>query len=231
MAPARSALVPTAIVVALAVGCAQSPPPAMLAAASQGLQTIVLPAPRENGDVSLEQAIADRRSNRDFRSDPLPLWILGQLLWVAEGVTGVQGQRAAPSAGALYPLEIYVVEQSRVLHYLPSGHRVESRSAIDLRAELVRDARGQTFVGEAPAVVVIGAVADRTRAKYGSIGGDFVNREAGHAAQNVLLEATALGLSAVPVGGIEPEAVARTLALPPDVEVLYLIPLGYPAPP
>ena len=134
MAPARSALALTAIVVALAVGCAQSPPPAMLAAASQGLQTIVLPAPRENGDVSLEQAIADRRSNRDFRSDPLPLWILGQLPWVAQGVTGVQGQRAAPSAGTLYPLEIYVVEQSRVLHYLPSGLRVESRSAIDLRA-------------------------------------------------------------------------------------------------
>jgi SagB-type dehydrogenase family enzyme len=226
MARRRSALALAAVVVALTAGCAQSAPPAMLAAASQGVQTIELPAPREKSDVSLEQAIADRRSNRDFRPDPLPLWLLGQLLWAGQGVTGAQGQRAAPSAGALYPLEIYVVEQSRVLHYLPQGHRVEARSAVDLRPELVRDALGQTFVGTAAAVLVIGAVSERTRVKYGAIGDDFVNREAGHAAQNVLLEATALGLSAVPVGGIEPEAVARTLALPPDVEVLYLIPLG-----
>ena len=170
-----------------------------------------------------------RRSGREFRSDLLPLWLLGQLLWAAQGITGPGGKRAAPSAGALYPLELYVVEPAAILHYLPAGHRVERRSDVDRRPELEAAAFGQDFVGSAPVVVVIVAVVERTRRRYGAVAADLVNREAGHAAQNLLLEATAHGLAAVPVGGLDPRAVEVALALPPGHEAVYMIPVGYPA--
>jgi SagB-type dehydrogenase family enzyme len=172
------------------------------------------------------QAFARRRSQRDFRPDPLPLATLSQLLWAGQGVTSPDGKRAAPSAGALYPLELYVVTSAQVMHYLPDGHRAETRAVPDLRAGLEAAAFGQPSVGAAPAVIVVAAVPGRTRRKYGTRAEAFVDREAGHATQNILLQAAARGLAAVPVGSLDPSRAAATLALPPGQIVLYFIPVG-----
>jgi SagB-type dehydrogenase family enzyme len=221
-------IVVTALLVA---GCVRAAPPAMLSGRSGVTEVIALPSPRNSSDMSLEEAIARRRSARDFRADVPSLSVIGQLLWSAQGVTGAGGKRAAPSAGALYPLEIYVIEPASVLHYLPDGHRVERRSDVDRRPMLQEAAFGQDSVGSAPAILVIAAVFERTERKYGAVARDLVNREAGHAAENILLQAVALGLVAVPVGGLDPRAAERALTLPPGQEVLYLIPVGYPSEP
>lgn len=214
---------------ALAVGCAASAPTAMLRAPVTTVRVVALPAPDTHGTVPLEQAIHDRRSQRTFLSQPLPLAVIGQLLWAGQGVTDAQGRRAAPSAGGLYPLELYVVTVGGLLHYLPEGHRALVSEGPDLRRDLQSAALDQPAVGDAPAVIVIASVTGRTAAKYGHQATDFVNREAGHAAQNMLLEATALELSAVPIGGFNPSRAGLVLGLPADEDVLYLLPVGYPS--
>lgn len=189
---------------------------------------VPLPSPDTTGTVFLEIAIGKRRSLRAFRPDPLPIVTISQLLWAGQGITSPDGKRAAPSAGALYPLELYAVTPGRVIHYLPDGHRAETRAVPDLRPGLQAAAVGQSSVGAAPVVIVVAAVPSRTSARYGAAQGEeFVQIEVGHAAQNILLQAAALGLAAVPVGSLNPSGAAATLALPPDETVLYLIPVGY----
>lgn len=220
-------LVAVALAAALVAGCVRAAPEELLSDKAAFSEVVPLPAPRTSGEMSLEQAIARRRSGRAFRPGPLPLWVVGQLLWAGQGVTDTGGKRAAPSAGALYPLDLYVVEPAAVLHYLPEGHRVERRADIDRRPELQHAAFSQSFVADAPVIIIITASPERTRRKYGAVADDLVNREAGHAAENILLEATALGLAAVPVGGFDPRSVERALALPPGRDALYLIPVGF----
>jgi SagB-type dehydrogenase family enzyme len=192
--------------------------------------TIELPTPLTRGDVSLEQTLAERRSTRGFTNEPLTLEEISQLLWAAQGITVEWGGRTAPSAGALYPLEVYVVTPDGVYHYLPEGHRAELLSTADLRKPLTDAALGQTAVSDAPAVVVIAAVFARTEAKYGERAERYVHLEAGHVAQNVLLQAVAMGLAGVPIGAFSDSAVQRVLDLPTDHEPLYLIPVGHPMP-
>lgn len=190
---------------------------------------IVLPAPRTTSDVSLEEALASRRSVREFESTALTLEEISQLLWAAQGITSESGGRTAPSAGALYPLEVYVATADGVYHYLPEGHRAEILSRADLRAALAHAARDQAFVAEAPAVFVITAVFARTAVRYGERAERYVHLEAGHVAQNVLLEATALGLAGVPVGAFSDAGIQQTLGLPSDHAPLYLLPIGHSA--
>ena len=175
---------------------------------------IALPKPSVTGTVSLEEAIERRRSQRTFRPDPLPVGTIGQLLWAGQGVTSPDGKRAAPSAGALYPLELYAVTAAEVMHYLPHGHRAETRATPDLRPELKAAALGQPPVGAAPVVIVVAAEPDRLRERYGAKTDAFTDLEAGHAAQNMLLQAVVRGLAAVPVGSLDGSRAARTLALP-----------------
>ncbi len=189
---------------------------------------IQLPAPRLNSGTSLEQALAHRQSVRQFATRPLTLTQIGQLLWAAQGVTRDGRGRTAPSAGALYPLEVYVAVPGRVLHYLPAGHRAEVWSDTDLRARL-GSAAGQASVTDAPVVFVVTAVPARTAVKYGGRAGRYVDLEAGHAAENLLLQAVALGLGAVPVGAFDDRGVARALRLPTGESPRYLIPVGVPA--
>ncbi len=224
----RDLLAGLAAFAVLASGCASQAPGWVQTAKARYTKQIALPAPATDGPMSLEQAIARRRSERAFSRTPLPLADLGQLLWAGQGITSPDGKRAAPSAGALYPLELYVVTRTEVMHYLPQGHRAEIRAQPDLRPELEAAAYGQSAVGAAPDIVVVAAVPDRTRRKYGSQADAFVNREAGHAAENILLEATARGLAAVPIGGLDATRAALALALPPGQTVLYLIPVGFP---
>lgn len=193
-------------------------------------RAVELPAPRTDGPMSLERALAARRSVRDFTDERLTLEELAQLLWAAQGITADWGGRTAPSAGALYPLEVYAVTPGGLYHYLPDGHRADVLRADDLRRPLAAAALGQSAVAEAPAVLVIAAVFRRTEVKYGERAERYVHLEAGHAAQNVLLQAVALGLGGVPIGAFSDREVQRVLGLPADHEPLYLIPVGHPAP-
>ncbi len=213
----------------LAGGCASQAPAWVRTSRARYSRTIRLPPPATTSTIALEQAIEQRRSKRSFRPDPLPLASISQLLWAGQGITSPDGKRAAPSAGALYPLELYVVTPTEVMHYLPHGHQAEIRAVPDLRPQLQAAAFGQPHVGSAPTVIVVAAVPGRTSRKYGARGEVFVEREAGHAAQNILLQATARGLAAVPVGSLNPSQAAATLALPPGQAVLYFIPVGRPA--
>jgi SagB-type dehydrogenase family enzyme len=188
-----------------------------------------LPTPRLDGPMSLEDALATRRSVRAFADAPVARTQLGQLLWSAQGVTSAEGRRTAPSAGALYPLEVYVADASGLYRYVPASHALERLGDADLR-DWLGEAAGQEAVGAAPTVVVITAVEARTAIRYGDRAARYVALEAGHAAQNLLLEATALGLGAVPIGSFDDRAVADVLRLPDGEAALYLIPVGESAP-
>lgn len=206
-----------------------TPPDAGSPAGPGPVEIVDLPAPRSQSAVSLEETLLDRRSVRAFTDQGLTLVELSQLLWATQGITADWGGRTAPSAGALYPLEVYLVTPDALYHYLPEGHRAEVLSDEDLRIELTRAALDEPAVYGAPAVFVITAVYARTAAKYGERGERYVHLEAGHAAQNLLLQAGALGLAGVPIGAFSDGDVARVLDLPPDRVPLYLIPIGHSA--
>jgi SagB-type dehydrogenase family enzyme len=179
------------------------------------------------GSTSLEEALARRRSVRAFSSEPLSDGEIGQLLWAAQGITAEGGRRTAPSAGALYPLELYALTSDGLWHYLPEDHALTRLADEDLRAGLQAAALDQDAVGAAPLVVVITGVFERTAAKYGPERAPrYVLLEAGHAAHGLLLQAVALDLGAVPIGAFVDSEVARVLGLPADEAPLYLLPVG-----
>jgi len=195
-------------------------------------ETIKLPEPVFDSGVSLEQSLRERRSVRDYSGQPLTLGELSQLLWAAQGITSPAGARTAPSAGALYPLEVYVVVgdvrelSPGVYHYIPEGHELSQTLDGDRRDDLAHAALGQDWVAEAAAVFLLAAVYERTTDKYGDRGIRYVHLEAGHAAQNLCLEAVALGLGAVTVGAFDDGQVASIVGLPEDEKPLYIIPAG-----
>lgn len=197
-------------------------------------QGIELPQPAVDGDVSLETAISKRRSVRDFSRQALPLADVAQLLWAAQGVTSGDGGRAAPSAGALYPLELYLVAgkvdslPAGLYRYEPRGHRLQHVADGDLRKALAKAALDQAWIRSAPAVLVIAGVYERSAKKYGQRARRYTHIETGHAAQNVYLQAEALGLGTVIVGAFEEAAVRQVLGLPADHAPLALLPVGYP---
>jgi len=189
---------------------------------------IALPAPRLDSDVSLEETLQQRRSVRAYSKEPLTLEEIGQLFWAAQGITYASGLRTAPSAGALYPLELYAATDDGLYHYVPQGHRAQLRRVAGWRAALCRAALSQSAVCQAPAIFVVTAVYARTAGKYGERAERYVALEAGHAAQNLLLQAVALDLAAVPVGAFYDEQVQAALGLPADHQPLYLLPVGHP---
>lgn len=190
-------------------------------------KAIDLPKPARTG-VRLEEALEKRRSVRQFAAKPLSVSELSQLLWAGQGRTREWGGRTAPSAGALYPLELYVAVKEGVFHYEPAGHRLVALAAGDFRGALAAAALGQGCVGTAPAVFVIAAVYERTAVKYRDRAQRYVHIEAGHAGQNIMLEAVALGLGSVPVGAFHDDQVRQVLKLPADQVPLLLIPVGHP---
>ena len=206
--------------------CSQKPAPdpsPVEAAAATPLPTPVLV-----GQISLEETLARRRSVREFDDQPLTMAELGQLLWAAQGITNQRGYRTAPSAGALYPLEVYVATQEGVFHYDPDSHHLIVRSRADARAGLFEAALRQEPIRQAPAVFVVTAVYERTTKRYGEDRGPrYVHLETGHAAQNLVLEAVALELGAVTIGAFHDEEVQKALDIPLDHEPLYLIPVGH----
>lgn len=192
-------------------------------------EKVTLPPPAQRGRMSVEEALARRRSVREFSAKPLSYQQLGQLCWAAQGITQRDGRRTAPSAGALYPLELYVVTASGFFHYEPAQHELRVLDRRDLQRDMHRAALSQDSVREAAAVFVITGNYARTAGKYGSARSPrYVHLEAGHAAENLLLEAVALGLGAVPVGAFDDAQVQKVLSLPGAEEPLYLIPVGHP---
>jgi len=189
-----------------------------------------LPEPTLKGTVTVEETLAQRRSIRSFTSEPLNMREIGQLVWAAQGITRpAGGLRTAPSAGALYPIELYVVTADGLYHYVPAGHKLRLLNEDDLRDDLARAALGQSSVRNAAADFVVTAVYDRTTRKYSDRGHTYVHIEVGHVGQNIHLQAVALGLGSVPIGAFTAERVKSELSLPADHEPLYIIPVGHPA--
>ncbi len=197
-------------------------------------QEIVLPDPSAGGDVSVESAIGQRRSIRRFSNQPLSLEDVAKLLWAAQGITSRDGFRTAPSAGALYPLELYVVVgevdslAAGVYRYRPEGHRLRHVADGDFRKPLAAAALNQGWVRRAPAVLMITGVYERSAEKYGQRARRYTNIEVGHAAQNVYLQAVALGLGTVIVGAFHETEVQELLGLPTEHVPLALMPVGHP---
>jgi len=197
---------------------------------------IKLPEPRYKGDVSLEEALLKRRSIRDYTGEPLTLQEVSQLLWAAQGITDPRGFRTAPSAGALYPLEVYVVVgdvenlAKGVYRYNPHDHALAKIVDGDKRTDLAKAAVGQRCVEEAAIDIVITGVYERTTKKYGERGIRYVHIEVGHAAQNVCLQATVMGLGAVTVGAFYDDQVGEILNLLKEEQPLYIIAIGRPSP-
>ena len=195
-------------------------------------ENVALPEPSVTGSNSLEQLLAQRRSIRDYQAATLKLAEIGQLLWAAQGITHLQGLRTAPSAGALYPLELYVVTgrieglAQGVYHYDPGHHQLIKTSDGDLRDALARAALSQGWIKPAPAIIVFTADYERTTRKYGKRGIRYVHIEVGHAAQNLFLQSESLGLATVVVGAFNDDEVARMLRLPADIQPLLLMPVG-----
>lgn len=215
------------VVVLLAAAC--GPAASTAAPPSAPVAVTPLPTPATSGDTSLETALVGRRSVREFSDRPLTAAEMGQLLWAAQGITDPRGYRTAPSAGALYPLEIYVATAGGLYHYQPARHALAVVGRSDVRQALYQAALRQEAVSQAPAVFVIAAVYERTAIKYGAERSPrYVHLEAGHAAQNILLQAVTLGLGAVPIGAFDDEAIQEAMGLPAEEQPLYLIPVGRP---
>ena len=192
------------------------------------MKNIELPKPKTKGALSVEEAIQKRRSVRSYAKKDISMEQLSQLLWSCQGITEPRGgYRAAPSAGALYPLEIYVAKSDGLFHYIPEGHRLEALSGKDVRRELSDAAYGQDYVGDAAVDIIICAVYERVTGKYGARGRMYTDIEVGHAAENVALQAVALGLDSVPIGAFTDSEVSGVLRLPADVKPVYILPVGY----
>lgn len=195
-------------------------------------EIIKLPNPVQDSDTSLEEALRKRRSVRSYKDSPLMAAEVSQLLWAAQGVTSPRGLRTAPSAGALYPLETYVVAGNvdglpdGVYHYRPDKHELAMTVKGDKRSELCRAALGQTSVRNAAAVLVFSAIYERTTAKYAERGFQYVHMESGHAAQNVFLQSVSLDIGTVVIGAFYDDAVRKVLKMSDREQPLYIMPVG-----
>lgn len=193
---------------------------------------VSLPDPRTSGDVSVEAALKRRRSVRDYAPGALRLEEVSQLLWAAQGITGRGGLRAAPSAGALYPLEVYLVAgeveglPQGIYRYLPRGHQLQKVAERDRRPELASAALGQPCVRDAAVSIVIAGVYRRMAIRYGERSRQYIDAEAGCVSENVSLQATALNLGSVILGAFYDARVQQVVGLRDDEEPLCILPVG-----
>lgn len=197
-------------------------------------ERIRLPAPDLAGAMTVEKAIDRRRSRRSFRPEALGLAALGQLLWSMQGRTGGGALRAAPSAGATYPLEIFFAAgrdgveglESGVYRYMSEDHEIVMHRPGDVREALTRAALNQLWVLQAPVSLVVTADFRRTTNRYGQRGMRYVFMEVGHAAENLALQAECLGLAGVAIGAYRDDEAAAILDIRPPLEILYIISVG-----
>ena len=202
----------------------------------------ILPSPQTDGTISIEHALANRRSHRSFTDEAISAEQLSQVLWAAYGITNPipgnpnlrGGLRTAPSAGALYPFEIYILVgkvtgvETGLYQYISQEHKIVKVTDQDLREGLSVAAFGQVHIKEAPISILYAAIYSRMTGKYGDRGRDrFVCIDLGHSAQNVYLQAGALNLGTCAVGGFNDEKVVELMQLPEEEVPLYIMPVGH----
>ncbi len=198
-------------------------------------EKIQLPKPEYSG-MTVEEALKKRRSIRNYSTKPISKEQLSQLLFAAQGVTGKmygKALRTAPSAGALYPFEIYVVVNNvqdlprGIYHYSVLDHTIELVKAGDFRDQITDAGMKQETLGKSGATFILSAIFDRVRYKYGERGMRYVYMEAGHISQNIYLQATSLGLGSVCAGAFLDEKVNQLIDVDGKKEaVIYLHPVG-----
>lgn len=216
----------------LLAGCAVPSTNSVPIGESKSEPFVQLPGPQQQSGTSIEEALQTRRSVREFNVDGVSLEKIAQLLWAGQGVTAERGYRTVPSAGALYPLEIYLVAgevsglEQGVYRYLPAEHALALVARGDPRAEVQAAALHQDAIGIAPALIVIAAQYDRTTGKYGQRGVRYVHIETGCAAQNIYLQTVPLGLGTVLIGAFHDQDVVEILGMPPDHQPLAIMPVG-----
>ena len=192
-----------------------------------GSDVIKLPPP-DFTNASIEECMGTRRSVRGYQKEELSLQQISNILWSAQGTTEERyGFRTAPSAGATYPLEVFIAKKDGLFRYIPSSHGLKQEMSKDIRRDIAKAALGQGFISDAGLVVIITAVFERTAMRYGDRAVRYVHMEAGHCAQNIHLEAVALGLGSVPVGAFRDGELSNVLKLDRE-EPLYIIPVGHP---
>lgn len=190
---------------------------------------IILPPPVTDSKYSLEKSLSSRRSVRSFIKKAIELEKISQLLWAAQGITEPEkGFRTSPSAGALYPLDVFLLNDDGIFHYLPDEHILIQIDSYNFKNELFEACLLQNSVLEAPVVIIITAYYEKTTSKYGQRGERYVLMEAGHACQNILLQAVAIDLGAVPVGAFDDNKIRDILGTTKENIPLYVIPVGYP---
>jgi SagB-type dehydrogenase family enzyme len=209
--------------------------PACVARAQQNPSaSIKLPEVRRQGAMSLEGALWARRSTRALARDTIALAELGQLLWAAQGVNRPDGHRTAPSAMAAYPLELYVLVSrvrdlpAGVYHYKPAGHELESVTTGDRLPEFVATAARATWIGDAAVVVVFAGAFDRAAGRFRDRAERFIAIEVGAAAQNLYLQAAALGLGTTYAASAQDSAVTQIVGLPSGQRPMGIMPVGRP---
>ncbi len=197
------------------------------------LEIIQLPQPQLNSSTSIEKTLLERRSIRKYKDEPLTLAEVSQLLWAAQGITNTSRNfRTAPSAGALYPLEVYIIAgnvdelSDGIYKYKPKTHELENISKGDIRSEIWNAALNQFCVKKGSIIIVFSAVYNRTTKKYGDRGIRYVHIEVGHAAQNIYLQAVSLGLGTVAVGAFNDSKLKDIIDMPEEEHPLYLMPVG-----
>ncbi|MBT4096456.1 MAG: SagB/ThcOx family dehydrogenase [Gemmatimonadetes bacterium] len=200
---------------------------------SRGSTSVALSKPRIGTGLSVEQALAQRRSVRTFADRSVSLADLSQLLWAAQGITGHFDKRTAPSAGALHQMSIAVVAAdvdalpAGIYRYDPALHDLALLSEGDHRDELRSATDQQEAIGVSPVDLVIAGDARPLVDKYGDRGIRYLHMEAGHIAQNVYLQATALGLATASMGAFDDDAMSQAVRLPSPHRALYVMPIGY----
>jgi SagB-type dehydrogenase family enzyme len=198
-----------------------------------------LPSPVLTGNISVEEAIQNRRSVRTFSNESITIGNLSQILWAAQGITDNQSSlRAAPSAGQVYPLEIYIIIgnngvsglENGVYHYVPSNNTLEKLLNGDLKSDLSGIANGQPWVKQAPIDILITGNYLKMVDKYGDkdLSTRFVDLEAGHVGENIYLESESLGLVTVSLGSFNEKQLVQLLNIPNNETPLYIFPVGHP---
>jgi SagB-type dehydrogenase family enzyme len=194
---------------------------------------VKLSEPKVSGKSLIEELIEKRRSVRRYTERKLSESVISHILWVAQGISSEDGLRTAPSAGALYPLEVHIVAgegsglEPGTYRYIPEEHMLIQEIAGDVREQLSRAALSQPMVKNAFVSIVISAVYPRITSKYGKRGLRYAHMEAGHAAQNIYLLGVELGIGTCTIGAFEDEEVKKVLKLPVNEDPLYILPLGY----
>ena len=192
------------------------------------IQLYKLPEPELKGTLFLEEAIASRRSKRRFQTKALDLKLVSQLLWAAQGITDETSKlRAAPSSGALFPVELFIMTQEGFFHYVPDNHELELINSIDMRKSFKTAALNQEPVLQAPLSILIFADFSRVTQKYIHHGVKYVHMETGHIAQNILLQAAALDLGVVCIGAFDADEVKEIVPVAEELDPLYIMPVGY----